>query len=225
MGQYQGDKVITKILIADDHRILREGLRSLIDVLPNMEVIGEADNGREAVQIAAEKRPDVVIMDVNMPDLNGIEATRQLLKEPHAVKVIGLSMYSDKRFVTGLLKAGASGYILKSGAFEELTKAIDTVMAGDVYLSPKVAGVVVEDYVGNLAAEEPGLQAVLTAREREVLQLLAEGRSSKEIASRLHVSEKTVHTHRQNIMEKLDIHSVAELTKYAIREGITSVEG
>jgi two-component system response regulator NreC len=217
--------VIPKILIVDDHRILREGLRSLINGIPKMEVIGEADNGREAVQIAAEKRPDVVIMDVNMPDLNGIEATRLLLKEQPTVKVIGLSMYSDKRFVTGLLRAGASGYILKSGAFEELAMAINTVMAGDIYLSPKVAGVVVEDYVGKMAAGEKVLQAVLTAREREILQLLAEGKSSKEIASSLHVSEKTVHTHRQNIMEKLDIHSIAELTKYAIREGITSVEG
>ena len=217
--------MIPKILIVDDHRILREGLRSLINGLPKMEVIGEADNGREAVQIAVEKRPDVVIMDVNMPDLNGIEATRLLLKEQPAVKVIGLSMYSDKRFVKGLLGAGASGYILKSGAFEELAKAIHTVMAGDIYLSPKVAGVVVGDYVGKMSAGEKAPQTVLTAREREILQLLAEGKSSKEIASSLHVSEKTVHTHRKNIMEKLDIHSIAELTKYAIREGITSVEG
>jgi DNA-binding NarL/FixJ family response regulator len=213
-----------KILLADDHRILREGLRSLIDGLPNMEVIGEATNGREALQVAGQQGPDVVIMDVNMPDLNGIEATRLLMKELPTVKVIGLSMYSDKRFVDGLLRAGARGYILKSGAFEELANAVHTVMAGDIYLSRKVTGVVVENYVGILTAGEPALQAVLTAREREVLQLLAEGRSSKEIASRLHVSEKTVHTHRQNIMEKLDIHSIAELTKYAIREGITSVE-
>jgi two-component system response regulator NreC len=214
-----------KILLADDHRILREGLRSLIDGLPNMEVIGEAANGREALHVAGQQGPDVVIMDVNMPDLNGIEATRLLMKELPTVKVVGLSMYSDKRFVDGLLRAGARGYILKSGAFEELANAVRTVMAGDIYLSPKVTGVVVENYVGILTTGEPALQAVLTAREREVLQLLAEGRSSKEIASRLHVSEKTVHTHRQNIMEKLDIHSIAELTKYAIREGITSVEG
>lgn len=214
-----------KIFLADDHAILREGLRSLIDGLPEMEVIGEAGDGREAVRVATEAKPDVVVMDVNMPDLNGIEATRLMVKELPTVKVIGLSMYSDKRFVVGMLKAGASGYLLKASAFEELATAVQTVMAGNIYLSPRVTGVVIEDYVGKLAAEGPTLEGVLTAREREVLQLLAEGRSSKEIASRLHVSEKTVHTHRQHIMEKLDIHSIAELTKYAIREGITSVEG
>jgi DNA-binding NarL/FixJ family response regulator len=190
-----------------------------------MEVIGEAENGHEAVRLATEVKPDVVVMDVNMPDLNGIEATRQLTKELPGVKVIALSMYSDKRFVAGMLKAGAVGYMLKSSAFDELSTAFESVVAGKVYLSPKVAGMLVEDYIGRLKAEESVLQRVLTAREREVLQLLAEGKSVKEIAAKLHVSEKTVHTHRQNIMEKLDIHSIAELTKYAVREGITSVEG
>jgi DNA-binding NarL/FixJ family response regulator len=217
--------VTIKIFIADDHKILREGLRSLMEKMGGIQVAGEAADGREAVRLATESRPDVVVMDVNMPGLNGIEATRLLLKELPAVKVIGLSMYSDKRFVVGMLRAGASGYLLKAGAFEELAVAVQTVMAGNIYLSPKVTGVVIDGYIGNLAQEKSALHAMLTPREREVLQLLAEGRSSKEIASRLHVSEKTVHTHRQNIMEKLDIHSVAELTKYAIREGITSVEG
>jgi DNA-binding NarL/FixJ family response regulator len=213
-----------RVLLADDHRILREGLCSLINGLPNAEVVGQAANGREAVQVATKKSPDVVVMDVNMPDLNGIEATRQLRTSLPAIKVIGLSMYSDKRFVSGMLSAGASGYLLKSAAFEELANALQTVMAGEIYLSPKVSGVVVEDYVGHLAQEKTALTEVLTPREREILQLLAEGKSSKDIASILHVSEKTVHTHRQNIMEKLGIHSVAELTKYAIKEGITSVE-
>ena len=213
-----------KIFIADDHRILREGLRSMIEKIRNVDVVGEAGNGREAVRLASEKRPDVVIMDVNMPDLNGIEATRLLLKELPAVKVIALSMYSDKRFVAGMLKAGASGYLLKAGAFEELAIAIQTVMAGDIYLSPRVTGVVIEDYVGRLTQEKSAPTKTLSLREREVLQLLAEGKSSKDIASHLHVSEKTVHTHRQHIMEKLNLHSVAELTKYAIREGITTVE-
>jgi DNA-binding NarL/FixJ family response regulator len=174
--------------------------------------------------LATEVKPDLVVMDVNMPDLNGIEATRQLMKELPGVKVIALSMYSDKRFVAGMLKAGAAGYILKSGAFDELSTALETVIAGETYLSPKVAGILVEDYISYLAEEKLAPTEVLTAREREILQLLAEGKSAKKIASKLHVSEKTVHTHRQNIMEKLDIHSVAELTKYAIRKGITSVE-
>ena len=213
-----------KIFIADDHRILREGLRSLIEKMSDVRVVGDAGNGREAVRLVTERRPDVVIMDVNMPDLNGIEATRLLLKELPAVKVIGLSMYSDKRFVAGMLKAGASGYLLKAGAFEELATAIQTVMAGDIYLSPRVTGVVIEDYVVRLTQEKAAPTKTLSPREREVLQLLAEGKSSKDIASHLHVSEKTVHTHRQHIMEKLNLHSVAELTKYAIREGITTVE-
>ena len=214
----------TKILLADDHTILREGLRSLIDGLPDMEVIGEASNGREAVQVAVQKRPDVVVMDVNMPDLNGIEATRQLLKELPDVKVIGLSMYSDKRFVAGMLSAGASGYMLKSNAFDELSSALKTVISGGVYLNPKVAAVVAGDYRERMLKEKRDIVHILTAREREVLQLIAEGRSSKDIASSLHVSEKTVHSHRQNIMEKLNLHSIAELTKYAIREGITAAE-
>ena len=214
-----------KIFLADDHRILREGLRSLISEIPGMEVIGEAGNGREAVRLATELRPDLVVMDVNMPDLNGIETTRQLLKDLPAVKVIALSMYSDRRFVTGMLRAGASGYMLKASAFDELATAFETVIAGEIYLSPKVAGMVVEDYLGYLAEGKSEPTELLTAREREIMQLLAEGRSSKEIASILHVSEKTIYTHRQNIMEKLDIHSIAELTKYAIREGITSLEG
>jgi DNA-binding NarL/FixJ family response regulator len=213
-----------KVILADDHKILRQGLRSLIDGLPNMEVIGEAGDGREALQVATTTRPDVVIMDVNMPDLNGIEATRQLRVFLPEVKVIGLSMYSDRRFVAGMLSAGACGYLLKSAAFEELAKALQTVMAGDIYLSSKVTGVLVDDYIGHLAQEKRARSDVLTPREREVLQMIAEGRSSKDIASLLHVSEKTVHTHRQNIMEKLDLHSIAELTKYAIKEGLTSVE-
>ena len=212
-----------KIFIADDHRILREGLRSMIEKIRNVDVVGEAGNGREAVRLASEKRPDVVIMDVNMPDLNGIEATRLLLKELPAVKVIALSMYSDKRFVAGMLRAGASGYLLKAGAFEELATAVQTVMAGDIYLSPRVTGVVIEDYVGQLNQEKSAPTKTLSPREREILQLLAEGKSSKDVASLLHVSEKTVHSHRQNIMEKLNLHSIAELTKYAIREGITTV--
>ncbi len=211
-----------KILLADDHKIVRDGLRALIEGQPGMEVAGEAENGRAAVRLARDLSPDAVVMDVAMPDLNGIEATRQIVAEGAGARVIALSMHSDRRFVAEMLKAGASGYLLKDCAFEELTQAIQVVMGGQTYLSPGIASVVVEDYVRH-AGE--GADAVgLTAREREVLQLLAEGRSTKQIASRLHVSAKTVETHRQRLMEKLNLHSIADLTKYAVRAGLTSLE-
>jgi len=214
--------VSVKILLADDHKIVRDGLRALIEGQPGMEVAGEAENGRAAVRLARDLSPDAVVMDVAMPDLNGIEATRQIVAEGAGARVIALSMHSDRRFVAEMLKAGASGYLLKDCAFEELTQAIQVVMGGQTYLSPGIASVVVEDYVRH-AGE--GADAVgLTAREREVLQLLAEGRSTKQIASRLHVSAKTVETHRQRLMEKLNLHSIADLTKYAVRAGLTSLE-
>jgi DNA-binding NarL/FixJ family response regulator len=193
-----------------------------------MEVIAEARDGRGAVQLAHELRPDVVVMDVGMPGLNGIEATRQITsQEPHA-RIVALSMHSDRRFMGEMLKAGAKGYLLKDGAFEELATAIRSVVANKVYLSPRIANVVLDDYVHRDAsgmASDTSAFAKLTPREREVLQLMSEGRATKEIAMDLHVSIKTVETHRRQIMEKLDIHSVAELTKYAIREGLTSLDG
>ena len=213
-----------KILIADDHQIVRQGLRLLIEEEPGMEVVGEAENGRDAVQLAQEKRPHVVIMDISMPDLNGMEATRQMLAALPEVRVIALSMHSDRHFVRGMLEAGASAFLLKDCAFEELDDAIRAVTANKTYLSPGITGVVIEGYLGFHPAGEITASSLLTAREREVLQLLAEGWSTKETASRLCVSIKTVETHRKRIMEKLNIHSVAELTKYAIREGLTSVK-
>jgi DNA-binding NarL/FixJ family response regulator len=233
-----------KVLLADDHRIVREGLRSLLEAQDDMQVVGEADNGRVALEMAAESEPDVVVMDVAMPQLNGIEATRRLMNDQPATKVVALSMHSDRRYVSEALKAGATAYLLKDGAFEELVTAIRAVVANKVYLSPRVAGVVVDDYVRRLpgdkadgkpaAASEAGPDAgrpesagafqKLTAREREVLQLMAEGYATKEIATRLHVSVKTVETHRRQLMEKLQLYSVAEVTKYAIREGLTSLE-
>lgn len=213
-----------KILIADDHKIVRDGLRSLLEKQPNLEVVAEAENGRAAVQLAKDKSPDVVIMDISMPDLNGIDATRQMITALPEVKVLGLSMHSDKRFVIGMLGAGASGFLLKDCAFEELSQAIKVVIANQVYLSPGIAGTVVNDYVRRILGNYAFFKPVLTPREREVLQLLAEGLSTKQIASRLHVSVKTVETHRRQIMTKLDIHSIAELTKYAVREGLTSLE-
>jgi DNA-binding NarL/FixJ family response regulator len=233
-----------KVLLADDHRIVREGLKSLLAAQPDMQVVAEAADGRQAVQMAKDLAPDVVVMDVAMPQLNGIEATRQIASDEPGMKVVALSMHSDRRFVSEALKAGASGYVLKDGAFDELINAIRAVVSDKVYLSPRVAGVVVEDYVRRLptrgnghgngapapggaaddAAARRGAFDALTPREREVLQLMAEGYATKEVAHRLHVSVKTVETHRRQIMEKLDLHSVAELTKYAIREGLTTLE-
>jgi DNA-binding NarL/FixJ family response regulator len=213
-----------QVLIADDHRIFRQGLRSLLEKEPDLHVSAEADGGREAIEAAEKSPPDLVIMDVAMPGLNGIEATRKMLSARPSTKVIGLSMHTDRRFVSEMLKAGAVGFVSKDSAFEELVQAIRTVLGGKVYLSPAAAGVVVDDYVrrGNGPGESTAFSA-LTAREREVLQLMAEGRNTKQIAMDLHVSIKTIETHRRQIMEKLELYSVAELTKYAIREGLTTL--
>jgi len=213
-----------RILLADDHKITRQGLRSLLDKQSDMVVVAEAEEGRTTVRLVRELLPDVVIMDVSMPDLNGMEASRLITREFGNVKIVALSMHSDSLFVTEMLKSGASGYLLKDCAFEELARAIRTVVAGKTYLSPSVSSVVVDDYLHRLSkADFSGLD-VLTNREREVLQLLAEGKSTKQIALKLHISGKTVETHRRQIMNKLDIHTVAELTKYAIRKGLTSLE-
>ena len=212
------------IIIADDHQILRQGLKTLLEKEPDMEVVAEAEDGRKTVTLVREFTPHVVIMDVNMPDLNGIEATRQILSEYPEMKVIALSMHADRRFVINMLKAGAHGYLLKDCAFEELAQAIRLVMASKTYLSPGVAEIVVKDYVHRLPGPAQTAFSVLTAREREVLQLMAEGKSTAQIAELLHISVKTVETHRQQIMHKLGMRSVAELTKYAIREGLTSLE-
>lgn len=212
-----------KILLADDHKIVRDGLCSLLEKQLDMQIIGMADNGRTAVKLTMELKPDVIIMDINMPDLNGIEATRQILAQDLKSKIIALSMHSDKRFVARMLSAGAAGYLLKDCAFEELVSAIKTVILNKIYISPSIAGVIVNDYVRHLPAAEDPVLSVLTNREIEVIQLLAEGKSTKEIASQLLVSIKTIETYRQHIMTKLNLHSIAELTKYAIREGLTSV--
>lgn len=213
-----------KILLADDHKIIRDGLRSLINAQNGMEVAAEAENGRTAVKLARKLQPDVIIMDISMPDLNGIEATRQIVEETPGAKIIALSMHVDRRYVVGMFEAGVSGYLLKDCAFEELSTAIHTVMKNQIYLSPKITGTVIKDYVYHLSSDNISLSAKLSPREREVLQLIAEGINTKTIASRLNLSIKTVETHRRNIMEKLDVHSVAELTKFAIREGLTTVE-
>jgi len=215
--------VTIKVLLADDHKIVRDGLRTLLEKHADIAVLGEAEDGREALQLAGKLSPDVVVMDIAMPELNGIEATRQILSEHPGIKIVALSMHSDKRFVSEMLKAGASAYLLKDCAFEELITAIRTIMKGKIYLSPGIAGVVLADYIRSDRKSEPSVFSQLSDREREVLQLMAEGKTTKEVAAHLNVSIKTVETHRTNIMTKLDIHSIAELTKYAVREGLTSL--
>jgi DNA-binding NarL/FixJ family response regulator len=213
-----------RVLLADDHKIMREGLRSLLANEEEIEVVSEAENGRQTLELVRQVKPDVVVMDIAMPDLNGIEATQRIVSHESAPKVIALSMHSDKRFVTQMLRAGASGYLLKDCALEELAFAIRTVATRGVYLSPAIAGVVTEEIVHPMTSTDSGVCSPLTSREREVLQLLAEGHGTKEIAAMIDVSVKTVETHRQNVMAKLDLHSIAELTKYAVREGLTSLE-
>jgi two-component system response regulator NreC len=212
-----------KVLIADDHQIVRDGLRSLLEKEPDMKLVGEAEDGRTIVKMLRETTPDVVIMDVAMPNLNGIEATRQITHEFPAVKVIALSMHDDRRFVINMLKSGASGYLIKDCAFRELAKAIRLVVkANKIYLSPGITDVVVNNYVTGLTPDSL-VFSILSPREREVLQLIAEGRSSNQIAEALYVSVKTIECHRAQLMQKLKKRSVAELTKFAIREGLTSV--
>ncbi len=213
-----------RVLLADDHKIIRQGLRSLLEKQEDMKVVAEAEDGRDAVRLAAETAPDVVIMDVTMPDLNGAEATKQILSKSPDIKIVALSMHSDSLFVTEMLKSGAAGYLLKDCAFEELAKAIRTVIDNKNYLSPAISGVVLEDYIHRLSRVGFASPDVLSDREREVLQLMAEGYSTKKIAQKLHISVKTVETHRRQMMSKLDIHTIAELTKYAIRKGLTSLE-
>ncbi len=211
----------TRVLLADDHEIFVEGLASLLTSEPHIEVVGTVTDANQAVREVREQQPDVVIMDLSMPDMSGIEATQLISTERPTVKVLCLSMHADRGYVIGALDAGASGYVLKDSAKKELLDAIRAVVAGQVYLSPAVAGMVVDAAKSSTAT--PALD-LLTERERQITALLAKGRSTKEIADLLHLSVKTVGTHRSHIMAKLDIHSIAELTKFAIREGLTSVE-
>jgi two-component system, NarL family, response regulator NreC len=201
-----------RILLADDHKIIRERLRSLLEKQSDIEVVAEAQDALATVRLTQRLLPNVVIMDIGMPEMNGIAATRQIVAQVPGARVIALSMHSDRRFVLQMLKAGASGYLLKDSAFEDLVSAIHTVMGNQPYLSPKITDVVVKEYLGNLSRTEATVFTVLAAREREVLQLLAEGKPTKQIASHLNVSVKTVETHRQQLMEKLNMHSIAELT-------------
>jgi two-component system, NarL family, response regulator NreC len=213
-----------RVLLADDHNIFRDGLHTMIDKEEGMEVIGEADNGRKAIKEAEKLAPDVVIMDISMPDMNGIEATRKIKAEMPDIKVIALSMHSDRRFVLGMLEAGASGYLLKDCAFSELAVVIRQVTTGNTYLSPKIADVVVKGYLNKMSDSSHKDSVLLTSREREILQLIAEGMTAREIAEHVYLSIKTVETHRRNIMQKLNMRSIADLTRYAIQEGLVSLD-
>lgn len=214
-----------KILIADDHGMVREGLRLLFGLQDDLEVIAEASDGRQAVEAAGKLKPDIVLMDVTMPVLNGIEATKKIIDEHPDVKIIALSAHCNKSFVTDMLRAGASGYILKDGLADELIRGVRAVMAGGQYLSPMVAKIVISEYVTNDQSNH-GTQSgsKLTTKERELIQLLAENNSNKQAARLLHVSIKTVDTRRRTAMDKLGITGIADLTKFAIREGLTTLD-
>ena len=215
---------LIRVLLAEDHAIVREGLRSLLEKQPDMEIVCEAEDGRMAVERARELLPDVVIMDITMPNLNGVEATRQIINEFPQIKVIALSEHSNRRLVADMLGAGAAGYVLKECPLDELVQAIRVVTTGESYLSSRITGVVVEDYKKCLASVDDSQLSTLTSREREVLQLVALGKSTKQIASELHVSTKTVEAHRRKIMGKLNAHTIADLVKIAIIENLIPLE-
>jgi DNA-binding NarL/FixJ family response regulator len=209
-----------RIVLADDHAVVREGLKSLLEAESDLVVVADAGDGRAAIEAARTLAPDVLVMDIGLPDLNGIDATRQLARDLPDVKVLCLSMHKEKRIIGAALRAGAAGYLVKSCASRELAEAIRTVARGKTYLSPDIAGDVLQELMQGADGDKKGVYAALSPREREVLQLIAAGRTTKEIAAGLHLSEKTVATHRLNVMEKLELYSVADLTRYAIREGL-----
>ncbi len=214
-----------KVLLADDHTIVRKGIRSLLDHEPNIEVVGEAEDGQEAVKQVESLNPDVVLMDITMPRLTGLEATRQIKKLFPNVKVLVLTMYTNEEYVLQLLRAGAAGYLIKQSAPAELLSAIQAVYRGDTFLSPAISKVIVQEYLRHTGgALQDDSYDTLTVREREILQLIAEGHTNREIADNLDISVKTVGVHRVNLMEKLDIHNTTELIKYAIRKGIISLD-
>ena len=214
-----------KVLLAEDHTIVRKGIRALLDAVTDIEVVGEAENGREAVEKVGQLLPDVVLMDNTMPTLNGLEATRQIKKQFPEIMVLILTMHTDEEYIFQFLQAGASGYLIKKTAPKELVSAIKAVHRGDSFLSPSISRKVIDEYLRHVEeTDKTDSYTQLTNREREVLQLIVEGLSNKEIAEQLHLSVKTIGNHRINLMEKLDIHNVSDLTKYAIRKGIIVIE-
>lgn len=216
-----------KVILADDHTIVRQGLRLLLDREEGITVIAEADNGRTALQLVKDLSPDLVVMDISMPEMNGIEATRRILSESPSTRVLALSMHSDRRFVDEVMKAGATGFILKDCAKDELVKAIRLIADSSSYIAPVVAANMIQNYIHSLSGDT-GIAnnskiSVLSSREREVLQLIAEGKNTKEIAFALNLSVKTIETHRLQIMKKLNKHNAVELARFAIREGVTTL--
>lgn len=209
-----------EIIIVDDHGLLRAGLKNIIEQKANMQVIGEASDGREGIKIVSKLLPDVVVIDVAMPGLNGIEATKQIHKNNPEIKIIGLSMHSGKQFIQGMFKAGAHGYLLKDGDSDELLKAISLVMKNQIYLSKDIN----QEFLTLLKKGKTIEKAKLSSREKEVLQLIAEGKSSKEIGEILFLSPKTIDVHRNNIMKKIELYTIPELTKYAIQKGLTTID-
>ncbi len=212
-----------KILLADDHKMMRDGLRALLEK-EGMQIVGEAATGHDALALARSLKPDIVVMDISMPELNGIDATQRLVAELPGIKVIALSMNSDRRYVVAMFTAGAVGYLLKNSASEELLLAVAAVARGLTYVSPSVAALLVDRLVDEVRPSDVKPSKALSPREREVLQLLAEGKASKDIANHLGLALPTVETHRRQIMDKLGLRTIAELTKYAIREGLTSID-
>lgn len=217
------DKIIS-IIIADDHNIVRYGLKQSLSQEKDMQVIAEADTGRKVIELMASVTPDVILMDISMPDLNGIDATRQILKSYPKTSIIALSMYADKQYVLSMLRSGARGYLLKSNLFKELLVAVRTVFEGDIFLSAKITKYIVESAIHSNSDERTSLLFKLTLREREILQLITEGKSSEDIGNILFISKKTVDSHRHHIMEKLELYNTPALTKFAIKHGISSLE-
>lgn len=212
-----------KIVLADDHAMLRHGLSRSFEQEKEISIVGQATNGHAAVDMVRQLSPDVIVMDIGMPDLNGIEATRIITKDYPEVKVVALSMHSSDKYVREMFRAGASGYLLKNCSFEELVEAIKTVITGKTFISPSIGDLVIKDYAGK-SNEDRSAFSILSQREREVLQLFSEGKTTKQIGRCLHISPKTVEAHRLRIMSKLEINNIAQLTKYAIQEGLTEPE-
>lgn len=212
-----------QLVIADNHTLVRAGFRSLVEDLDGVEVVGEAENGREALQLVETLKPQVVLMDIAMPEMNGLEATTRIAREFPNVRVLILSMHANEEYVYQALRAGASGYLLKDSGTEELDLALRAIARGETYLCPAVSKYVVSDYVRCLGEGPPPLDQI-TPRQREILQLIAEGKSTKDIADMLYISTKTVETHRSQLMDRLDIHDIAGLVRYAIRTGLVMLE-
>lgn len=214
---------MTRVLLADDHTLVRAGIRSLLESIAGVEVVAESGDGREALELIAQHRPDVALLDIGMPGLNGLEVAKRAAQDSPRTRIVILSMHGDRSYVTQALRAGVAGYLLKGAAVGELPLALQAVMRGETYLTPKISKQVVESYLQD-SEEKPGPLEGLTARQKEILQLIAEGHSTKEIAHTLEVSVKTVETHRLRLMERLDIHDVPGLVRFAIRAGLVSPE-